>query len=65
MPGARRHGAASERSVQATSGDIARLYVDYLGTRALVDPNLELERFSLGGTRPNEDVWLTPAASPR
>lgn len=65
MPGARRHGAASERISPTTSRDIARRYVDYLGTRALVDPNRKLERFSLSGIRPNEDVWLTPVASPR
>lgn len=64
MPRATRRGAASGRSVREESDDVARLYVDFIGTRALIDPDLKLERFGLHGLLPNEDVWLTPASKP-
>ena len=61
MRSATPRGAGSERSWRQTDADLPGHHVDIARTRGLIDPDLEPERILLQGTRPNEDVWLTPA----
>lgn len=61
MPGARRRGADSERSVHEASPGDARAHVKLPLARGVIEADHKVERVRLHGTRPNEDVWLTPA----
>jgi hypothetical protein len=56
-----RHGAASQRAGWTYARHATTRFVDVAAARGLVDGAQPIERLRYFGTRPNEDVWLTPA----